>query len=136
MLAALKPKSIKYPKTLNTLGDHIRQKRLDLALLQSDVARLLNANEITIYNWENNRNVPQVHRIPKILAFLEYNPLSAGGSVLEKLTEMRRTRGLSQRAMAKRLGIDPCTLRNWENRKRSPSNKLRRKIADFLQTNA
>jgi len=79
MLAALKPKSIKYPKTLNTLGDHIRQKRLDLALLQSDVARLLNANEITIYNWENNRNVPQVHRIPKILAFLEYNPLPAGG---------------------------------------------------------
>ena len=37
-LSALKPNPPKYSQQLNTLGDHIRKRRLDLGLLQNQVA--------------------------------------------------------------------------------------------------
>jgi hypothetical protein len=39
-LRTVKPKLECYPKEINTLGDHLRSRRLDLELLQSDVARV------------------------------------------------------------------------------------------------
>ena len=107
---------------------------MELRLLQSDVAQLLLADKTSVFNWENNRTTPQVHHIPKIIDFLGYNPLPVAGSLSEKLKAARRTLGLSQRAMAKRLGIDPGTLQAWESGKgRCPSKKLQRIIDDFLK---
>ena len=106
---------------------------MELRLLQSDVAQSLRADKTSIFNWENNRTAPQVHHIPKIIDFLGYNPLPAARSLSEKLMAARRTLGLSQRAMAKRLGIDPGTLQAWESERRCPSKKLQRIIAGFLK---
>jgi len=41
-------------------------------------------------------------------------------------------RGLTQRAFAKRLGIDPTTLARWEKGKGTPSKNLERMIAGLL----
>jgi DNA-binding transcriptional regulator YiaG len=133
-LAAQKPKSPKYPKKLETLGDHIRKRRLDLGLFQKEVAQQIGVDTTTIYNWERNANSPQVHQLPRVIRFLGYNPHPAAGSLPEKLTAIRRKLGLSQRVMAKRLGIDPGTLRNWENGRRCPSKKLQQNISDFLRS--
>jgi hypothetical protein len=43
-----------YPKSLNTIGDHIRKRRLDLKLLQKDISERLGVDETTIYLWEKN----------------------------------------------------------------------------------
>jgi DNA-binding XRE family transcriptional regulator len=51
-LRAVRPKSDRYPKEINTLGDHIRSRRLDLNLLQMQVAEQIGVDEITITNWE------------------------------------------------------------------------------------
>ena len=37
-----------YPNELNTLGDHIRYKRLDLELFQKDIAGIIGVTEDTI----------------------------------------------------------------------------------------
>jgi predicted ATPase with chaperone activity len=58
-LNELKPKAKGYPKKINTIGDHIRKKRLDLDLLQEHVAAQIGVAEITICNWETNRYEPQ-----------------------------------------------------------------------------
>jgi len=42
-----------YPQTSNTLGDHLRKKRLDLKLHQTDVAKLPGAETATVTYWEN-----------------------------------------------------------------------------------
>lgn len=131
-LKAQKPKSPKYPKKLETIGDHIRKRRLDLGLFQKEVAQQIGVDTTTIYNWERNANSPQVHELPGVIRFLGYNPYPAAGSLSEKLTALRRTLGLNQRVMAKRLGIDPGTLRNWENGKRYPSKKLQQNIRYLL----
>ena len=96
------------------MGDHIRKKRLDIGLFQKEAAEQIGVSEATIYNWERNANSPQVHDIPAIILFLGYNPLLAAKSLGEKLLWARRKLGLTQRAMAKRLGIDATTLARWE----------------------
>src|SRR5215467_7944704 len=53
-----KPKSAKYPKNLKTLGDHIRKKRLELGLLQKEVASRMGVDAESIYRWETNRASP------------------------------------------------------------------------------
>jgi transcriptional regulator with XRE-family HTH domain len=74
-IKAEKPKSRKYPKELKTLGDHIRKKRLDLGLLQAEVAERVGVTASTIFNWERNRVSPQARHIRKIIRFLGYKPL-------------------------------------------------------------
>ena len=44
--------SKQYPKEINTLGDHIKKRRLDLGMLQVQVAEKIGADVTTIRNWE------------------------------------------------------------------------------------
>jgi len=134
VLNAQKPKSPKYPKNLKTLGDHIRKKRLDLGLFQKGVAKRIGVDETAIYNWEGNRTSPQIHHLPRIIRFLGYNPLPVSESLPDKLLTTRRSLGVTQKTFAEQLGVDPGTLRSWENGKRLPSKKLSRIIAGFLRS--
>jgi DNA-binding XRE family transcriptional regulator len=77
-LRATKPKPCQYPKLLNTLGDHIRNRRLDLGLFQSKVAEQIGVDTTSIHNWEGNKSAPAIRHIPAILRFLGYNPFAPG----------------------------------------------------------
>lgn len=46
----------RYPA--RTYGEMIRQKRLEMGLRQLDLAKLLGANETSVFNWENDRHLP------------------------------------------------------------------------------
>jgi len=69
-LTAQKPSIFAFPKSINTIGDHLRRRRLDLGLLQRDVAEIIGVTEVTISNWENNRNKPPSRFLKKITDFL------------------------------------------------------------------
>ena len=71
---AQKPLSGAYPKELRTLGDHLRKRRLNLALTQKDVAKRLGANEASVWNWEKNRSSPALRFVPRIVEFLVLCP--------------------------------------------------------------
>jgi transcriptional regulator with XRE-family HTH domain len=118
-LRTQRPLSRAYPKALKTLGDHIRKRRLDLQLLQSDVAGRLGVTECSVWNWENNATTPVFPHWPAVIGFLGYNPLPEPQTPAEQLVQARKIQGLSQKEMAKRLGVDPSTLarREREGRK-------------------
>jgi DNA-binding transcriptional regulator YiaG len=118
-----KPKPAYYPKQINSLGDHIRARRLDLRLLQGQVADQIGVHELTITNWESNATVPEVRYIPAIIRFLGYDPLPPNNSAPERLAAARRRLGLSQRKMAAKLGVDPSTLMGWEAGRHRPTGK-------------
>ena len=122
-LKAARPLSLPdYPNTLNTLGDHIRKKRLDLGLLQKEVAKIINTNADTIWNWENNYATPSLSYIPNIIEFLGYVPFDTSNKTLgNKILIYRKLLGLSQRKFATLLGIDPSTLGHWERGKTRPN---------------
>ena len=132
-LRAPKPPSINYPREINTLGDHIRKRRLDLNLLQKQVADQIGVHEQTITGWERNATSPEIHFIPAILNFLGYNPIPQAQTLPDRLVSMRKMLGLSQRKMAEKLGVDPATLMGWEAGRHRPTGKSLDVIGRVLQ---
>lgn len=83
-----------YPQVLVTIGDHLRKRRLDLGLLQRELAERLGVTESTVTNWELNRTRPALRFMPRILGLLGYLPFPPGDSIGEHLTVTRIVRGL------------------------------------------
>ena len=131
-LRAQRPKSSAYPKEIRTLGDHIRKKRLHLGLLQRQVAEQIGVDEATIWNWESNATAPAIRLIPRIIRFLDYDPLPTAEDFGERLKAIRRRLGMSQKELAKRLGADPSTIGDWEEGKHPPSKSSRERIESSL----
>jgi transcriptional regulator with XRE-family HTH domain len=122
-LAARKPAKSDYPKALHHLGDHLRRRRLELGLLQREVAKRLGASPASITSWELGHTAPALVWIPQVLLFLGYDPRSIPQAVGPRLRGYRQGRGISQEAMARHLGIDPGTLARWERGGREPQGK-------------
>jgi transcriptional regulator with XRE-family HTH domain len=116
-----KPLSDKYPNGINTLGDHLRKRNLDLRLLQKEVAEKIGVDETTIYHWERQRTMPEIRFIARIIEFLGYDPIPQPKSFPEKLRTCRLMMGLSQRKFSIKFGIDPATIAKWETGRHKPS---------------
>jgi transcriptional regulator with XRE-family HTH domain len=116
--------SIQYPTHITTIGDHLRKKRLDLGLLQREVADRTGATECSVYLWETNRATPTFSFQPAIVEFLGYCPYDPEWTPGETLAWIRKYLGLSQKAMARRLAVDPGTLAKWERGERVPKGRF------------
>jgi len=117
-----------------TMGDHIKKRRLQLGMGATQLAALLKVSKDTVYNWEKSRRVPMVHLIPKITQFLGYTPpLFNGQTIGQKIVAYRHVRGMSQRALALTLNVDPGTLGRWERDESSPTGELKLRLELFLR---
>lgn len=111
----------------------MRAKRLDLGLLQREVAQKLGATKDTVHNWETDRKSPELRFIPKMIGFLGYDPYDTQATALgERVIAVRRKLGLSQKGLARRLRIDPGTLGRWERSEGRPSRALRQRLDALL----
>jgi transcriptional regulator with XRE-family HTH domain len=118
---------------LKTLGDHLRKRRLDLALFQKDVAKRLGADEASVWNWEKNRSSPALRFVPRIIEFLGYVPDDTKlESLGQRIVAFRRLRGLTQKELAQRLGVDPSTIASWERGDHQPSRRLANLLGQML----
>jgi transcriptional regulator with XRE-family HTH domain len=132
-LRVRKPRNPAYPEHLTTLGDHIRKRRLDLGLLQKDVAVIVNATTSSVTNWEKNRTRPRLYLLPNLIKFLGYDPVQSNATTLgERIKDYRLQKGASLRKLAKELGIDPGTLARWERGVSNPSRKMSKRLYAFL----
>jgi transcriptional regulator with XRE-family HTH domain len=133
-LTAAKPRDKAYPIQQKTLGDRLRTRRLDLGLLQREVAKELRCNEATITNWELNRVQPILQFLPRIVEFLGYDPwVGADFETLgQRFKQQRRRLGLSRRKLAALIGIDPSNIAGWETGKHRPNKKSIDRIDLFL----
>ncbi|MCW5976474.1 MAG: helix-turn-helix domain-containing protein [Bryobacteraceae bacterium] len=131
-LKAPKPPAPAYPKSLKTLGGHIRKRRLDLHLLQSEVAKRLGVTESCIWNWENNATTPAFQYWPPIIEFLGYNPVPEPEELAGRLRWTRKGLGLSQVQLATRLGVDESTIAHWERGINRPTGLYRKLVSKFI----
>jgi len=64
----------KYPKGYSikprTLGEKIRKHRMDLGLVQKDVAKYVGVATDTVTNWEKGKTKPSKENLRKIQKFL------------------------------------------------------------------
>ena len=72
-LKGKKPGDKAYLQEVKTLGDAIRKRRLDLGLLQKDVAKMIGCDKTTILNWERGHTQPCAKHMPQVLIFLAHN---------------------------------------------------------------
>jgi transcriptional regulator with XRE-family HTH domain len=123
---------IRIPAQPQTVGDHIRKRRLALKLFQKDVAKQIGVNKTTIFNWEANISQPDYRYLPAVILFLGYNPLPECQGWGERLIRCRTTLGLSQREAAQKIGVDQATLAKWERGDREPRGQFAVEAERFL----
>ena len=102
-LTAPMPPPRGYPQVLRTLGDHLKKVRLERKLGQGQVARDLGVAVTTLINWEMNHTRVQTRFMPKVVAFLGYDPREETGELGERIRTLRERQGLSQAALAAKL---------------------------------
>jgi DNA-binding transcriptional regulator YiaG len=124
------------PEKLETVGDHIRRRRLTLKLLQWQVAQQLDVNEVTVHNWETNIARPRLRFMPATIRFLGYNPLPppAPGGWGERLVQCRTALGITQKELAGQWAVDQGTLARWERGEREPTGAFKARVPRFLST--
>jgi len=113
-LNAAKPKPYDYPADPKTLGEHLRKRRLDLHLVQREVADIFGVNESTIQNWEVGSHSVSLSAWPTVLEFLGYDPRPSGQTLGEKLRLHRESLGLPAADLAREWCVDPSTVTRYE----------------------
>ena len=83
----------------------------------------------TIRDWEHGRKEPRKRYGPAIRVFLGSSPLPSGDSLPDRLRFIRGTLGLTQDDLARRLGVNRCTVSAWEAGCDSPNRANRQAIA-------
>jgi DNA-binding XRE family transcriptional regulator len=130
-LKALKRKETDFAP--QTLGDHIRKRRLVMGITQKEVAKQIGVSQFTLINWEKGRTVPPLLTMSRVIRFLGHDPLPPTPKTLaERLKAKRRELGWTQSTAARQLGVDPCTWADWETGGTIMAKVHRRKVAEFV----
>lgn len=127
-LSARKPSPRVVLQEPRTWGEHLRRQRILRGLLQKEVANEIGVCPDTVLNWEANRNTPPVHLLPRITTFLRYCPWTAPQTPGERFRQVRVGLGLTQKAAAALLGVDPATVTRWESGQRRPPAGYRQRL--------
>ena len=61
------------PSKPNTIGEHIRRRRLQLHLFQADLAKLFGVDIASIRNWEQGIYQPAEILLPRVIDWLKYD---------------------------------------------------------------
>ena len=147
-------RSFPVSKQPQTIGEHLRKKRVELGLRQSEAALRLNVSARTLSLWECDEVYPTWAQQPKIIAYLDHNPFTdpalgkpksnethhvaflaletpstIGEQILKRRLEQRKTR----KDCAEELGVTAKTFLDWETNRRQPTAVLQKRINEFLR---
>ena len=86
----------------------------------------------SVANWLKGRSKPAIRHMPKVLAFLGYDPRPKLDGIAGRLRLRREALGLSRGAAAERMKIDRGTLQRWERGEKEPAGKFLAKVSVFL----
>jgi len=122
-----------YPDDPKTVGEHIRKRRMDLGLRQSDVAARIGVWTSTVNYWENGHFNPDVQFVPRIVAFLGYDPFGPPPDGFPgQIKGARFAAGLSRRQLAAAIRVHPGTVAEWERGEANPLKTLRVRLRTVL----
>lgn len=115
-----------------TLGQHLRNRRLGLDLRQEDVARQLGTLREAYERWERDERQPVVSEWPGILRFLDYYPVPESTQA-DLVLKARRCQGVDQKTLAKAVGVIHQRLRRWQHGDEIPVASAMCRLEDFAR---
>ncbi|WP_376765843.1 helix-turn-helix domain-containing protein [Chitinophaga polysaccharea] len=90
-----------------TLGEKVRNRRIEKGMLQIELAELMGVSESSVTLWENNKSQPGIQLYPKVIEFLGYFPFTLNTDKLSgRITMYRYMNGLTQASLAKMLSVN------------------------------
>jgi transcriptional regulator with XRE-family HTH domain len=126
------PKPKDYSDNPQTIGEHLRKRRIELGLSQTQAAECLAVSAATVLNWEKGKQPPLVSHLGAVITFLGYYPFPESVSISERLHRKRRENGWSTSDAARQLGVDRTTWQDWERGELILFRKHRTKVARLL----
>ncbi len=90
--------------SLETIGDHVRARRLDLGLGFEEAADQIGCSVWSLINWEVRGCGVSIRKMPAVLAFLGYDPHPPPSTLSELLRALRRQGGITAAKLAERSG--------------------------------
>lgn len=112
---ACKPLGKSYVADPTTLGQRLRNRRLEFRLSIRKVAKRMGVSKEAYTKWEYGQGTPDASCGGKIIAFLGYNPFQFDTSTLAgKLKAYRYAKGLSQEEAGKALRLNKATVLHIE----------------------
>lgn len=124
------------PRHLRTIGDHIRRRRIELGLRQTDVGSLVGAPKPTVDAWERRGCRPKPETLNKVVAFLGYEPDQAASpdDLVRQLIAVRRQLRLPASIAASMIGVSYGAVWTWEAGRRRPRGRSLARLRTFLAT--
>ena len=121
-----------YPRSPQSLGERIRQRRMDLSLTQHTLAMKLGCNHASVAAWEQDASVPLSRRWPAIETVLGSGLVPERDGLPGRIRTARLRLGLTQEELARRAGVDERTVRNAETGKHVPSGLSTQRLRAIL----
>lgn len=110
-----------------TLGQHLRSRRLVLQLTQVQAAKRLNTLREHYERWERDEVTPTASFWPRLIGFLGLYP-SAVQTPADWVLKARRFLGLSQFAFGRKIRVIAEKIREWEHGASEPPPDLLAKV--------
>jgi DNA-binding XRE family transcriptional regulator len=130
------PLGKKYVANPATLGEKIRNRRLELRLTQEEAGRRMGVTRLCVVDWENNNSEPAIEFYPVIVGFLGYLPFSIEDSTLAgKVKKYRFQHGLSQAIFGKLVNAGGATIYRLENNIGVPNRRLLERVEELINNN-
>jgi transcriptional regulator with XRE-family HTH domain len=123
------PKELQFEP--QTIGEHLRRRRIELGLYQKDVAKRIGVTSSTIWNWEHEWSI-ELRYMPRVIEFLGYNPVPCPEDLLERLTWFKLANGLTFEDLGTMMGRSSEQLADWLSGRRNPCRRNRKEIEKFL----
>jgi transcriptional regulator with XRE-family HTH domain len=137
-------------KAPQTIGEHLRKKRFELNLRQSQVAHKLGVSERTLSLWECDEVYPRWKYHCRLIKYLGHDPFPScglqdpysnettrvayltpetiGGRIRMRRLELR----LTVKQCARKLKVTAKTLYAWERQRHQPARGRLRRLIQFL----
>jgi len=146
-------RSFPVSKEPKTIGEHLRKRRFDLGIRQSQAARQLRVSQRTLCLWEKDKVYPTWGFQPRLALYLGCNPfinpalggpkgnessrvailaqtgpLTIGQRIKKRRVEMRKNRN----GCAKELRVSVKSLWGWETGRWEPCDAHLKRVIAFL----
>jgi transcriptional regulator with XRE-family HTH domain len=112
------------PDKPQTIGEHLKKRRIELGLKQTEVASLLGVHRGSVQLWEQGRGEQGVRSFPAIIRFLGYVPFECDATPGGHFAFLRRCSGKTQEELAELTDCDPSSIARWESGMTKGAKKL------------
>ena len=149
----IRHRGVPVPRDPQTLGEHLKRRRVQLGQKQAEAARILGVCTRSMSLWESDKVFPTWGHHPALIDYLGYDPFKDCGiqdprgnetgfvaflsakepAPIGHLLHRRRLElKLTVNACARKLGVDPKSVTGWEKGKHEPCRHSREKVELML----